>query len=90
MVFNLYAEIHTQHKRYGLFDKEQMRIWEHRLTSDFQQRPFLRGYWESEKEKYPGEYTKSFKRFVDRALERAEEKEHTPITPPPVSPAKIA
>src|SRR5262245_57626605 len=27
MVFNLYAEIHVQHKDYGLFDERQMEVW---------------------------------------------------------------
>lgn len=53
MVFSLYCEIHTQHNAYGLYDAEQMQIWEERLTNDFRQRQFLRGYWMSERDKYP-------------------------------------
>jgi hypothetical protein len=72
MVMNLYAEIHLQHTKYGLFDEEQFRIWQSRLENDFSKRAFLRGYWRSEVKNFPNEYTKSFAGFVDAALTAAE------------------
>jgi hypothetical protein len=72
MIFNLYLEIYTQHERFKLFDNEQMNAWEARITNDLTNRRFLRGYWKSEMALYSNEYTKSFKKFIAKAIERAE------------------
>ena len=72
MVFNLYAEIHVQHKVYGLFDDKQMEVWRQRLINDFKQRIFLHGYWKEVLKQHSGEYTEEFKDFVNKALEEGE------------------
>lgn len=74
MVFNLYLEIHTQHEKYHLFDAEQMKAWEARITNDLKARKFLRGYWKAEMHNFPDEYTESFKAFMSKLAERAEQK----------------
>lgn len=77
MLFNLYAEIFTQHTRYRLFDKDQMQIWESRIENDFFERLFLRGYWIKQKKKSSKEFTEEFKQFINARLEVAENR---PVT----------
>lgn len=72
MLFNLYAEIYIQHKKYGLFDRDQMQVWENRIENDFLYRQFLCGYWKMEKQRSAKEFTDGFKHFIDSKLNTAE------------------
>ena len=71
MLFNLYAEVFSQHERYGLFDEEEFGVWRGRIENDFRVRTFLLGYWRYECENFASEYTPDFKRFIDRRIERS-------------------
>jgi hypothetical protein len=72
MTFALYADVYTQHTKYGLITGPQLRTWERLLENEFQRRPYLRGYWRAESERFAEDYTPGFRQFVTAALERAE------------------
>ena len=66
MLFNLYEEIFIQKDRFDLLDDVQFEQWTARIENDFNQKPFLQGYWKFAKNESPGIFSADFREFVDK------------------------